>query len=465
MASTAGPQQTFSPGTIFAKKYRLDHVIGKGGMGIVFAATHLQLDQKVAIKLLLPDVVDNHEVVRRFLIEARACSKVRSDHVTQVFDVGGEEGMPYMVMELLEGENFSQLLKQNGPMPIPMVVDCMLETCEALSFAHPLGIIHRDLKPSNLFLTKDGDGKSVVKVLDFGISKLVASLDETDSSMTRPIVTKTNTLLGSPKYMAPEQMRSARDADARSDIWSLGIIAFELLTGTMPFGGDSLMALMVATMNDPAPPLQSRRPDAPPELAAAIAKCLEKDPANRFASVAELALALAPFGSGRAQAEVLRITRSLPSSDARMADAAAAWVPNDSVASHIRQHPAPTTKRAGYLWAAAAAAVVVLLGAVGAWALKTVSARRAPDPMSTWEAPSMVEPPAMPSTVPSAKEPPPPVISEPAPPAKPSATPSATVSAPPEPAPTHRSRPRPANTVKPDTTPKPSTGAAIDRHG
>ncbi|XYI01096.1 serine/threonine-protein kinase [Sorangium sp. So ce1128] len=312
MVSSAGPQRILGLGTIFAKKYRIEHILGEGGMGIVLAATHLHLDQLVAIKLLRPEVADNAEIVGRFLREARACSRVRSEHVTQVFDVGtGDDGTPYMVMELLRGFDLAQLLRQRGPMPIASAVDCLLQTCEALAFAHAVGIVHRDLKPSNLFLATDADGNARVKVLDFGISKLqedeLGGPHRSQSSLTR-----TTSMLGSPLYMSPEQTRSSRNVDPRSDIWSLGVTAFELLTGHMPFNGETAGGVIAAILQDPAPPLRSLRPDAPEEIEWVIARCLEKDPRRRFGSIGELAPLLARFGTGGAHGALARIARVSP---------------------------------------------------------------------------------------------------------------------------------------------------------
>jgi eukaryotic-like serine/threonine-protein kinase len=294
------------PGDVLAGKYRVERVLGAGGMGVVVAAHHLQLDQRVAIKFLLPEALANSEVVARFAREARAAVKIKSEYVVRVIDVGSlESGAPYIVMEYLEGGDLSQWIQQRGPLPIELAVEFTLQACEAIADAHGLGIIHRDLKPANLFCISRSDGLFAIKVLDFGISKVTQIGD----SAPQMQMTKTSATMGSPFYMSPEQMASARDVDCRTDIWALGTILFELLSGQSPFAGETLPEVCYKIAAEPAPRLRAFRPDAPPELEAAILKCLEKDRARRFSDVGQFAVALAPFGPRRSRVLVERISR------------------------------------------------------------------------------------------------------------------------------------------------------------
>src|SRR5580700_4611207 len=237
-------------GQVLAGKYRVERVLGRGGMGMVVAAEHLHLRQKVAIKFLLPDATD--EVVARFLREARSAARIRSEHVARVLDVAElPDGAPYMVMEYLDGSDLSRVLRKRGPLPIEDAVDYVLQAGEAIAEAHMAGIVHRDLKPANLFLTTAADGSATVKVLDFGISK---DSNETNADEAMAL-TRTTAVLGSPYYMAPEQMRSTRGVDARADIWSLGIILYQLLTKSVPFKSESFVELALMVVNEePAPP-------------------------------------------------------------------------------------------------------------------------------------------------------------------------------------------------------------------
>ncbi|HET9933375.1 MAG TPA: serine/threonine-protein kinase, partial [Polyangiaceae bacterium] len=294
------------PGEVLAGKYRIEQVLGQGGMGVIVQATHLQLDERVAIKFLLPQALENEEAVMRFAREARAAVKIKSEHVARVTDVGTlGTGCPYMVMEYLSGSDLSQLIQDRGPLPIEEAVDYILQASEALAEAHALGIVHRDLKPANLFHTRRADGSSCIKVLDFGISKVTGlSGSGADLGMTR-----TTAVMGSPLYMSPEQMASSRNVDARTDIWSLGIILYELLAGRAPFLADTMPQLCAMILQQSAPPLRNVRPDAPEALQSVLARCLEKEPARRYANIAELAAALLPFASRLGKNSVERISR------------------------------------------------------------------------------------------------------------------------------------------------------------
>jgi serine/threonine-protein kinase len=275
-------------------------------MGVVVAAHHIQLDERVALKFLLPEALANPEAVGRFVREARAAVKIKGEHVARVSDVGElENGAPYIVMEHLEGQDLSAWLKQRGPLPIELAVDFVLQTCEAIANAHVLGIIHRDLKPANLFCVRRTDGELSIKVLDFGISKVTAA------GAGGHELTRTNALVGSPLYMSPEQMQSSRGVDTRTDIWSLGIVLFELLTGQAPFAAEAVTELAIKIAVDPAPPVRTFRQDVPPGLEMVIATCLEKDRARRYPSVGELAVALQEFGSRQARGSVERILGTL----------------------------------------------------------------------------------------------------------------------------------------------------------
>ncbi len=293
-------------GTVLAGKYRVDRVLGAGGMGLVVAAHHMGLDSRVAIKLLLPEMLQHKDVVARFAQEARAAARITNEHVARVFDVGAlEDGAPYMVMEYLDGSDLGEWLHRDGRLPVAQAVDFVLQACEGVAEAHGVGIVHRDLKPANLFCVKRSDGSFSIKVLDFGISKLSAGGAQSSFSMTA-----TAAVMGTPYYMSPEQMESARDVDARTDIWSLGIILYELITGSRPFGGQTLPEVCFRIATHPAPRIRELRPDVPPGVEAVVLKSLEKRRADRFSSIAELAAALAPFGGDQAISSAARSRRA-----------------------------------------------------------------------------------------------------------------------------------------------------------
>ncbi|UQA57843.1 serine/threonine protein kinase [Polyangium aurulentum] len=273
------------PGDVLLGKYSVEHVLGQGGMGIVLAARHLDLGELFAIKLLLPDMLGHSEVLERFLREARAAARLRSEHVARVHDFGRmENGAPYMVMEYLDGRDLKAVIRSQGPLPIEEAVTYVLQACDATAEAHGLGLVHRDLKPANLFLIRRPNGSPCVKVLDFGISKRTGP-DAVD-------LTATGRILGSPLYMSPEQMACAKGVDVRADIWAMGVVLYELLVGRAPFMAQTITEVVSRVLlEEPTPPSQLR-PDLPPAVEAVILRCLRKRPEERIQSIAELASAL-----------------------------------------------------------------------------------------------------------------------------------------------------------------------------
>jgi serine/threonine-protein kinase len=291
-------------GDVLAGKYRVERVLGAGGMGVVVAAHHLGLNEKVALKFLLPSLLGNAEVVERFAREARAAVRIKSEHVARVSDVGTlENGAPYMVMEFLEGEDLSSWLQRRGPLPVDLAVDFLLQACVAVADAHALGIVHRDLKPANLFCARRSDGQFVIKVLDFGISKITQLWDTGGGHA----MTQTTSVMGSPFYMSPEQMQSSRDVDTLTDIWALGVTLYELLTGARPFAGESYAQLAIRVATAPFAPVRTLRRDVPEALEPVLLRCLEKDKRLRFPNVGELAIALGPFASVHSQPSLERV--------------------------------------------------------------------------------------------------------------------------------------------------------------
>jgi serine/threonine protein kinase len=360
-------------GEILAGKYRVERVLGVGGMGVVVAATHLQLDQRVALKFLLPRALANAEVVARFAREARAAAKIQSEHVARVIDVGTmpETGSPYMVMEYLEGKDLAETLHIKGVLPVDETVGYLLQACEALAEAHAAGIVHRDLKPANLFLARRPGRGDMVKVLDFGISKVTTTSTSDDAALT-----KTATLMGSPLYMSPEQLMSAKSVDARSDIWAVGVILYELLSGEPPFSGDTVPEIVTRILHVANPSLCSKRPEIPSGLDEVVSRCLSKDPGSRYANVAELAHALAPFASARtASTSVERISRVLGQTSIRPpTDSGAAIAPSRNTAQAMTdgswsESNAGIPKRGSSLGLVAGLVVGVAALGLGAWLL------------------------------------------------------------------------------------------------
>jgi serine/threonine protein kinase len=283
--------EAISPGDVLLGKYRVERVLGRGGMGVVVAARHLHLGELHAIKLLGADAERVPDAVARFLREARAAARLRSEHVARVHDVGHlDTGMPYMVMEHLTGLDLQEHLRMRKRLPLDEAIALLLQACDAVAEAHAIGIVHRDLKPSNLFLTRRRDGTPCLKVLDFGLAKEI--------SVEGAELTKSGTTLGSPLYMSPEQIARTKGVDARTDIWSLGVVLHKLVTGQLPFQGDTLLELMIGVGE-----VTPRRPsevcgELPSWIDDVVLRCLEKHPEDRFPTIDDLAAALRGSSSG-----------------------------------------------------------------------------------------------------------------------------------------------------------------------
>jgi serine/threonine-protein kinase len=401
------------PGTILLGKYRIDALIGTGGMGNVVRASHLFLHQPVAIKILLPSMAEDASTVQRFLREAQATVKLKSEHSARVIDVGtSPDGTPFMVMEFLDGNDLNQILRHHGPQQAAIVVDLMLQACEGIAEAHALGIIHRDIKPSNFFITRRTDGSMLLKILDFGISKTPVGYDE---------LTGTQMVLGTPQYMAPEQMKSGRFADPRSDIWSIGVVIYQMLVGRPPFAGESYADLVLKVGLEPPEPIAIPLPTG---LADVVMRCLEKDPKLRFQNVGELARHIAPFAtdpisSAQTAARVARILQqrsmqiggpntlmqgglsgAIPISPAQMTPGSWPASQPTSLSQGVGQVTLGT--RGGRGWIIAGLAALSVVAGAGGYAISQLSHQ---DPSAN--APAAVSEPAAP--------PPPAAVTPPAP--------------------------------------------------
>ncbi len=312
-------------GTTIRGKYRVDAPLGAGGMGFVLRARHLKLDQDVALKLLRPDARNKPAVVARFAREARAAARLKNEHVVRILDVDeDDDGTPFFVMEYLRGQDLEQLLQRSGPLEPARAVDIVLQACEAVAEAHALGMVHRDIKPANLFVLRARAGGDHVKLLDFGITKEEA---REDVSLTSPAA-----VVGSPLYMSPEQLKASKDVDARTDIWSLGVVLYQALTNALPFDGANAGELGAQIASEPPTSLLERRSDLPPALVEAVEKCLSKKRDDRFETAVDLARAIAPFGpdgADGASSRVMRVARGVPIDDPALKETQ----PDDPIAS------------------------------------------------------------------------------------------------------------------------------------
>jgi serine/threonine-protein kinase len=281
-------------GTVLDGKFQIEKPLASGAAGDVYEALHLGLNARVAVKVLRPGAAETADIRRkRFMREARVAARIRSDHVVRVFDiVAPEHGPTYIVMELLHGETLAQRVRRVGALPVAEAVDHVVQAAKPLGEMHDAGIVHRDVKPSNLFLARDADGKSRIKLLDFGVAAFQQPVARHESS-----ITLSEAIVGTPRYMAPEQVQSSKQIDARADVWALGVTLYELLAGNPPFDGQTVLAVLNQIENQEPRRLGERRPDLPPPLAALVHACLAKDPDKRPANARAVAEALAVFGS------------------------------------------------------------------------------------------------------------------------------------------------------------------------
>jgi len=310
------PPPNIKPGAVIGEKYRIEREIGRGGFGVVLRAMHLQLDQRVAIKVLTESEGSTeqewNEDAARFRREAKATAALRSEHVVRVLDVDVlEHGYPYIVMEYLEGKTLhEQIYGSSGGMPVADAVDIMVQVLAAVADAHAVGIVHRDLKPANVFLTHGPSGP-IVKVLDFGVSKMLNAHSQR--------LTRTGSVVGTVAYMAPEQMLDARTVDGRGDLWSVGLILYEALARSHPFGpATSGPKVISAILKDPLVPIATIRSDVSAGLDAVVSKLLEKTADRRYQTAAEVGVALAPFASPAVRPVLDEIHRAPPPSGAAL---------------------------------------------------------------------------------------------------------------------------------------------------
>jgi serine/threonine-protein kinase len=365
------------PGDVLGGKYEVERVLGAGGMGVVVLARHIDLGQRVALKFMLKDGIGDPTHAERFLREAKASVQLKSIHTARVLDVGRlADGEPYMVMEYLEGRDLDAELRNHGRLPLHVAVDYVLQASEALAEAHALGMIHRDVKLKNLFLTQTVDGRPLVKVLDFGLAKTLGPGKDVS-------LTATNSVFGSPQYMSPEQMRSAKDVDGRSDIWSMGVCLFELLTGRVPFDAGGLAEICAMVLKDPVPRPSTFVGGLPSDLEAVILRCLEKEPQHRFQSFGELAVALQPYaidqGSARRILHVMGAVRkpsaSQPTVFADYAHAATVDAGPKTINAWDSGLPNTRRVRLSRIQWLVGLTVSVCLAVIGIIAIVTVSAR------------------------------------------------------------------------------------------
>jgi serine/threonine-protein kinase len=413
-------------GTI-VDKYTIVRILGRGGMGTVYEARHSRLARRVAIKFLLPDFAANREVLRRFENEAKAAGGLEHPNLAAVTDFGrADDGSPYLVMEFLEGEDCAKLLSRQGSLAASRAANIVVQACRGLAVAHKATIVHRDLKPENLFVTDAGDGSDLIKVLDFGIAKLKVA----DAG----VATGTGATFGTAYYMSPEQARGAGEVDPRTDVWSMGVVLYEMLAGRKPFLGEQFLEVIHQILSFEPPPLATLRPDLPPKLVAAVESAMKKDLGQRLPSVVALAEALAPFAGARGAAESPRAAAAFEATvatpgtlvgvggqslgaRASVVGGEKSGVPAAAAASRS------LLKVALIVGAVVVVVAAIVLGVVRRPVEKTPSTGVAPPPASpTTTARTAPAPTSAPTPPPAA--PPPPSLAQPSPRAAPAANPA-----------------------------------------
>jgi serine/threonine-protein kinase len=393
-------------GEVLADKYELVRLIGEGGMGAVYEARHRLIGRRFAVKFLHAAHAAEPPMLGRFEREARAAGALENENLVAVTDFGfAADGAPYIVMEHLEGEDLARLLGRVGPLPVRRAVDLVVQACRGLAVAHGHGIVHRDLKPANLFVVRRNDGGDLVKVLDFGIAKLRDGAEGAGAAGAGGPVTGTGKMLGTPGFTPPEQARGERDVDQRADIYALGAILYELLSGARAHPGENYNAILFHILTQQVTPLASLRAGLPAGLTEVVHRAMAAERADRYQSADELVRALLPFGpapaamaSARADAGALTAA-SAPSLAADVISAANAASSRQRARPLARPFARSTARVAGLaLLAAAIAAAVVLLG-------RGLVVRPAPPPAQV-AAPQVAAPPPAPSPPPAATVPP-----------------------------------------------------------
>lgn len=472
MTPQHAPRAQFEPGDLIAGRYRIISLIGVGGLGRVYLARHIELDSEVAMKVLRQEVAERPEAVQRFSREAQASVRLRSERVARVFDVGSHDGTPYFVMEYLRGCNLLEL-KQQDSVDVPTLCEFFIQACEGLAEAHAQGVVHRDIKPENLFVVRDANGWRSLKIFDFGISKFSLTGKHSDIDISGR---RTELMMGTPLYISPEQIRSTRDVDHRTDIWSLGVVMFEVLSGGMlPFREDGeITALIAEVLETPHRSLADVAPDVPEGLAAIVDRCLVKDREGRYQTAAEVALDLLPFAPARARASAERAVAAMQVAGLMPlnTDLGSARTSNPSLMRSSSRPPAPPTlAAAGPPASAPAMTAPATIASAPAMTAPAVTAPATPPPAPSLTvsaptpapAPAMTAPPPAPAaaptmmsavTAPVVTAPPPPAAAVPAVPTPPQAPPAPAQSAPTPSAPSHRPVPaRSAPAVSASTPP------------
>jgi serine/threonine-protein kinase len=330
---------------------RLERPLGQGAMGVVWVADHVALGTKVAVKVLSPAAFGQADALARFIHEARRAAAIDSPHVVKVFDLGQTQGgEPFIVMELLTGIDLERRLETSGPLDLRSTAEILTQVCRALERAHALGVVHRDIKPANVFLC-GGHAAPFVKLLDFGVSKMRGP---------EPSLTATGAAVGTPYFMSPEQFMGASSVDHRSDLWSLGVLAYACLTGAMPFVGPSVPAISVAAHAGRFEPASRKSPGLPPAVDAWFARAFRVDPAERFQSARELAESFDRAARGGA-IDPYAATRAAPESPWQMNDAA-----TTNAVQNVSLPSAPARSRAVTGWVVGLGALVLLAAGLGA---------------------------------------------------------------------------------------------------